>query len=63
MGRRHPFILAGSLMIFVVVVLIGFSADIGYLLVDTHEHCRAFVNGKCWSRHQWFTILHHHCDN
>ncbi|KAL6192745.1 hypothetical protein ACLB2K_033831 [Fragaria x ananassa] len=42
MGRRRPFILAGSLMMSVAVVLIGFSADIGYLLGDTHEHCRTF---------------------
>ncbi|KAK9935177.1 hypothetical protein M0R45_022289 [Rubus argutus] len=42
LGRRRPFILAGSLMISVAVVLIGFSADIGYLLGDTHEHCRTF---------------------
>lgn len=42
LGRRRPFILAGSLMIAVAVVLIGFSADIGYLLGDTHEHCRTF---------------------
>ncbi|KAL2344499.1 hypothetical protein Fmac_005784 [Flemingia macrophylla] len=41
-GRRRPFILAGSLMISVAVILIGFSADIGYLLGDTHEHCRTF---------------------
>ena len=24
---------------------------------------RAFVNGKCWSWHQWLTILHYNCDN
>ncbi|TKY58818.1 Sucrose transport protein SUC3 [Spatholobus suberectus] len=41
-GRRRPFILAGSLMISVAVVLIGFSADIGYVLGDTNEHCRTF---------------------
>ncbi|KAK2408380.1 sucrose transport protein SUC8 [Trifolium repens] len=41
-GRRRPFILAGSLMISFAVVLIGFSADIGYLLGDTNEHCRTF---------------------
>ncbi|KAK7317537.1 hypothetical protein RJT34_01864 [Clitoria ternatea] len=41
-GRRRPFILAGSLMISVAVILIGFSADIGYILGDTHEHCRTF---------------------
>ncbi|OIV93742.1 hypothetical protein TanjilG_16593 [Lupinus angustifolius] len=41
-GRRRPFILVGSLMISVAVILIGFSADIGYVLGDTHEHCRTF---------------------
>ncbi|XP_068326157.1 sucrose transport protein SUC3-like isoform X1 [Pyrus communis] len=42
LGRRRPFILAGSLMISVSVVLIGFSADVGYLLGDTKEHCSTF---------------------
>ncbi|KAF3431432.1 hypothetical protein FNV43_RR26163 [Rhamnella rubrinervis] len=41
-GRRRPFILAGSLMISVAVILIGFSADIGYLIGDTKEHCSKF---------------------
>ncbi|KAM7269555.1 hypothetical protein ACFE04_025052 [Oxalis oulophora] len=41
-GRRRPFIFAGSLMISVAVVLIGFSADVGYLLGDTKEHCSTF---------------------
>nr|AWL54319.1 sucrose transporter 2 [Boehmeria nivea] len=41
-GRRRPFILAGSLLISASVVLIGFSADVGYLLGDTNEHCRTF---------------------
>ncbi|KAF4375256.1 hypothetical protein F8388_001013 [Cannabis sativa] len=41
-GRRRPFILAGSLMISAAVILIGFSADVGYLLGDTKEHCRTF---------------------
>lgn len=41
-GRRRPFILAGSLMISVAVIIIGFSADIGYLLGDTKEHCSVF---------------------
>ncbi|KAL5061568.1 hypothetical protein RYX36_023305 [Vicia faba] len=41
-GRRRPFILAGSLMISLAVILIGFSADIGYVLGDTHEHCSTF---------------------
>ncbi|KAL9253331.1 Sucrose transport protein SUC3-like protein [Drosera capensis] len=39
-GRRRPFILAGSLMIAIAVIIIGFSADIGqHLLGDTKEHC------------------------
>ncbi|OWM89568.1 hypothetical protein CDL15_Pgr024316 [Punica granatum] len=41
-GRRRPFILAGSLMISFAVILIGFSADIGYLLGDTEEHCSTY---------------------
>ncbi|KAF7828076.1 sucrose transport protein SUC3 [Senna tora] len=41
-GRRRPFILVGSLMISAAVILIGFSADIGYLLGDTSENCRTF---------------------
>ncbi|KAH9616762.1 hypothetical protein KSS87_008591 [Heliosperma pusillum] len=41
-GRRRPFILAGSLMISVAVIIIGFSADIGYFLGDTKEHCSTF---------------------
>lgn len=41
-GRRRPFILAGCLMISVAVIIIGFSADIGYILGDTKEHCSKF---------------------
>ncbi|GAB2280299.1 sugar transporter [Dionaea muscipula] len=41
-GRRRPFILAGSLMISIAVIIIGFSADIGYVLGDTKEHCSTF---------------------
>ncbi|KAH6809483.1 sucrose transporter 2 [Perilla frutescens var. frutescens] len=41
-GRRRPFILVGSLMISVAVVIIGYSADIGYILGDTKEHCSTF---------------------
>ncbi|GLT36951.1 hypothetical protein SLA2020_112960 [Shorea laevis] len=41
-GRRRPFIVAGSLMISVAVIIIGFSADIGYILGDTKEHCSTF---------------------
>nr|XP_023920517.1 sucrose transport protein SUC3 isoform X2 [Quercus suber] len=41
-GRRRPFIFVGSLMISVAVILIGFSADIGYILGDTKEHCSKY---------------------
>ncbi|XP_052625263.1 sucrose transport protein SUC3 isoform X2 [Lactuca sativa] len=41
-GRRRPFILIGSLMISLAVIIIGFSADIGYFLGDTKEHCSTF---------------------
>ncbi|XVE85898.1 hypothetical protein DITRI_Ditri17bG0128400 [Diplodiscus trichospermus] len=41
-GRRRPFILAGSLMISVAVIIIGFSADIGSILGDSQEHCSTF---------------------
>ncbi|KAI3467373.1 hypothetical protein Pfo_024036 [Paulownia fortunei] len=41
-GRRRPFIFVGSLMISVAVIIIGFSADIGYILGDTKEHCSTF---------------------
>ncbi|XP_010256864.1 PREDICTED: sucrose transport protein SUC3 isoform X2 [Nelumbo nucifera] len=41
-GRRRPFILIGSLMISIAVTIIGFSADIGYLLGDTKEHCSKY---------------------
>lgn len=41
-GRRRPFILVGSLMISAAVIIIGFSADIGYLLGDTKENCRTY---------------------
>ncbi|KAJ9548990.1 hypothetical protein OSB04_021533 [Centaurea solstitialis] len=41
-GRRRPFILLGSLMIALSVIIIGFSADIGYLIGDTEEHCSTF---------------------
>ncbi|KAI5573480.1 hypothetical protein BDE02_10G082100 [Populus trichocarpa] len=41
-GRRRPFILAGALMISIAVIIIGFSADIGYVLGDTEEHCSKF---------------------
>ncbi|KAF8408075.1 hypothetical protein HHK36_007216 [Tetracentron sinense] len=41
-GRRRPFIFIGSLLIAVAVTIIGFSADIGYFLGDTKEHCSTF---------------------
>lgn len=41
-GRRRPFILVGSIMISIAVIIIGFSADIGYLIGDTEEHCSTF---------------------
>ncbi|KAJ4961356.1 hypothetical protein NE237_021266 [Protea cynaroides] len=41
-GRRRPFIFFGSLMISVAVMVIGFSADIGYFLGDTKEHCSTY---------------------
>ncbi|XP_010935628.1 sucrose transport protein SUT4 isoform X3 [Elaeis guineensis] len=41
-GRRRPFILAGCLMISLAVTLIGFSADVGYFLGDTKDHCRTY---------------------
>nr|ATB19647.1 putative ATSUC3 [Cupressus sempervirens] len=41
-GRRRPFIFSGALMICFAVTIIGFSADIGYLLGDTHESCNTY---------------------
>ncbi|XP_009593381.1 sucrose transport protein SUC3 isoform X2 [Nicotiana tomentosiformis] len=41
-GRRRPFIFVGAVMISIAVIIIGFSADIGYLLGDTKEHCSTF---------------------
>lgn len=41
-GRRRPFILIGSLMISAAVTIIGFSADIGYYIGDTKEHCSTY---------------------
>nr|GMD28726.1 sucrose transport protein SUC3 isoform X1 [Ipomoea batatas] len=46
-GRRRPFILIGSLMISISVIIIGFSADIGYILGDTKEHCRFLMLPVC----------------
>ncbi|GKV22402.1 hypothetical protein SLEP1_g32281 [Rubroshorea leprosula] len=45
-GRRRPFILAGALMISASVIMIGFSADIGYILGDTKEHCSTFKGAR-----------------
>ncbi|KAK3155719.1 hypothetical protein QOZ80_2BG0206710 [Eleusine coracana subsp. coracana] len=41
-GRRRPFILAGCLMICAAVILIGFSADLGYMFGDSSEHCSTY---------------------
>ncbi|KAE8667626.1 Sucrose transport protein SUT4 [Hibiscus syriacus] len=41
-GRRRLFILAEALMISLAVIIIGFSADVGYILGDTKEHCSTF---------------------
>ncbi|KAL3511150.1 hypothetical protein ACH5RR_030551 [Cinchona calisaya] len=41
-GRRRPFIFVGSLMISLAVIIIGFSADIGFFLGDTEEHCSTY---------------------
>lgn len=48
-GRRRPFILGGSLMICVAVTIIGFSADIGYLVGDTHESCKTYQGTRTWA--------------
>ncbi|KAF0934577.1 hypothetical protein E2562_025666 [Oryza meyeriana var. granulata] len=45
-GRRRPFILAGCLMICSAVTLIGFSADLGYILGDTTEHCSTYKGSR-----------------
>ncbi|CAL4967754.1 unnamed protein product [Urochloa decumbens] len=45
-GRRRPFILAGCVMICAAVTLIGFSADVGYILGDTTEHCRTYKGSR-----------------
>nr|GMC54403.1 sucrose transport protein SUC4 [Ipomoea batatas] len=36
-GRRRPFILGGAVSIMIAVIVIGFSADIGWLLGDRSE--------------------------
>ncbi|BBN05164.1 solute carrier family 45, member 1/2/4 [Marchantia polymorpha subsp. ruderalis] len=41
-GRRRPFILTGALMVACSVIIIGFSADIGYVLGDSHESCESY---------------------
>lgn len=43
-GRRRPFIATGVAMIMLSVIVIGFAADIGYILGDTHQDC-AFFKG------------------
>nr|UNJ12778.1 sucrose transporter 2 [Cedrus deodara] len=48
-GRRRPFIFAGSLMICLAVTVIGFSADIGYLVGDTHEDCKTYQGTRTWA--------------
>ncbi|KAL8142349.1 hypothetical protein V2J09_015381 [Rumex salicifolius] len=48
-GRRRPFILVGAIMISVAVIIIGFSADIGYLLGDTKEHCSTYKGTRKWA--------------
>lgn len=45
-GRRRPFIVVGSLMISFAVILIGFSADIGYIFGDTKEDCSTFKGAR-----------------
>jgi solute carrier family 45 protein 1/2/4 len=34
-GRRRPFIIAGAILVVIAVLIIGFSADVGFLLGDT----------------------------
>ncbi|CAM6126670.1 unnamed protein product [Calypogeia fissa] len=41
-GRRRPFIVSGALMVAVSVTVIGFSADAGYILGDSHESCETY---------------------
>lgn len=41
-GRRRPFIGTGVVLIMLSVVIIGFAADIGYVLGDSHEDCKVF---------------------
>ncbi|KAL5724966.1 sugar transporter [Ranunculus cassubicifolius] len=41
-GRRRPYILLGSLLISIAVIIIGFSADIGYILGDSKESCSTY---------------------
>lgn len=43
-GRRRPFICAGVVMIAFSVLIIGYSADIGYVLGDSHEDCLVSKN-------------------
>lgn len=41
-GRRRPFIATGVAMVMLSVIVIGFAADIGSLLGDSHEDCSVF---------------------
>ncbi|XP_074569987.1 sucrose transport protein SUT4-like [Curcuma longa] len=54
-GRRRPFIFLGCLMICFAVTLIGFSADIGFFLGDTDEHCSTY-KGRRWRAAAVFVI-------
>lgn len=42
LGRRRPFILGGALLICFAVTIIGFAADIGYFLGDSHKNCELY---------------------
>ncbi|KAK8921129.1 Sucrose transport protein SUT1 [Platanthera zijinensis] len=46
-GRRRPFILTGSVVICISVLVIGFSSDIGVALGDTQESCSTYI-GPRW---------------
>ncbi|KAF2937526.1 hypothetical protein DAI22_03g056000 [Oryza sativa Japonica Group] len=46
-GRRRPYILTGCVLICLAVVVIGFSADIGYAMGDTKEDCSVY-HGSRW---------------
>ncbi|XP_040377942.1 sucrose transport protein SUT1 [Oryza brachyantha] len=46
-GRRRPYILTGCVLICFAVIVIGFSADIGYAMGDTKEDCSVY-HGSRW---------------